>query len=122
MKAIVLHGARDVRAADRAEPGAPGAGEVLVRMHAVGLCGTDRHWYLDGHIGATALHEPFQAQDERIVGKAAAGKRKVGCGRPVGGAEALHTVGAQLGRRRTSRVEQLLELGPGRAPVIDEVV
>jgi L-iditol 2-dehydrogenase len=68
MKAISLHGARDVRAADHAQPGPPGAGEVLVRMHAVGLCGTDRHWYLDGHIGPTALHEPF------VLGHEAAGE------------------------------------------------
>jgi len=33
------------------EPEEPGPGEVLVRLRAVGLCGSDLHWYLDGRIG-----------------------------------------------------------------------
>jgi L-iditol 2-dehydrogenase len=37
----------------------PGAGEVLVRVTAVGLCGSDRHWLVDGRIGDTAIVSPL---------------------------------------------------------------
>lgn len=30
----------------------PGPGEVLVRIRAVGICGSDLHWYLEGGIGS----------------------------------------------------------------------
>lgn len=30
---------------------APGPGEVLIRVLAVGLCGSDAHWFEEGHIG-----------------------------------------------------------------------
>jgi L-iditol 2-dehydrogenase len=33
------------------DPPDPAQGEVLVRNRAVGLCGSDMHWYLDGRIG-----------------------------------------------------------------------
>jgi L-iditol 2-dehydrogenase len=32
-------------------PAAPRAGEILVKMHAIGLCGSDMHWYKEGGIG-----------------------------------------------------------------------
>lgn len=44
MKAAVLYGPRDIRIEPTADP-TPAAGEVLVRVRAVGLCGTDyRIW------------------------------------------------------------------------------
>lgn len=44
MKAAVLHAAKDLRIEGAADP-SPGAGEVLVRVRAAGLCGTDfRIW------------------------------------------------------------------------------
>jgi L-iditol 2-dehydrogenase len=53
-----LHGPRDVRVG--AEPSlAPGPGEALIRVTAVGLCGSDRHWYLEGSIGGTGLTTPL---------------------------------------------------------------
>ncbi|HUQ92459.1 MAG TPA: alcohol dehydrogenase catalytic domain-containing protein [Bryobacteraceae bacterium] len=33
------------------DPPDPGPGEVLVRLHSVGICGSDMHWYLEGGIG-----------------------------------------------------------------------
>jgi len=33
------------------QPPDPGHGEVTVRIRAVGLCGSDLHWYQDGRIG-----------------------------------------------------------------------
>ena len=48
-----------------AEPGAPGAGELLIRVEAVGICGSDVHIYewTDGfdfmlpHLPVTLGHE-----------------------------------------------------------------
>jgi L-iditol 2-dehydrogenase len=52
-----LHGVGDVRVAE--EPvRAPGDGESLVRVEAMGLCGSDLHWYAEGGIGTDRLSEP----------------------------------------------------------------
>ena len=53
-----LHGTGDIRVAG--EPvRAPGAGESLVRVEAVGLCGSDLHWYEEGGIGDARLESPL---------------------------------------------------------------
>jgi L-iditol 2-dehydrogenase len=53
-----IHGTGDVRVA--AEPvRAPGPGESLVRVEAVGLCGSDLHWYEEGGIGDARLEQPL---------------------------------------------------------------
>ncbi|MCB1329200.1 MAG: galactitol-1-phosphate 5-dehydrogenase [Maritimibacter sp.] len=41
MKAAVLHAPADLRVEDVADPGAPGAGEVVVKIAACGVCGSD---------------------------------------------------------------------------------
>ena len=38
---------------------APGPGQVLVRLRAVGICGSDVHYYVDGRIGNAAVEYPF---------------------------------------------------------------
>ncbi len=38
---------------------APGPGEVLVKVVAVGLCGSDRHWVMEGHIGDSIISAPI---------------------------------------------------------------
>ena len=43
--------------ADVAEPAGPGAGELLVRPEAVGLCGSDFH-YFHGHLGGALPAHP----------------------------------------------------------------
>ncbi len=45
MKAILLEEPRRFKQIDMAEPGKPGHGEALVRVHRVGICGTDLHAY-----------------------------------------------------------------------------
>lgn len=45
MRALRLFSARDLRLVEVAEP-VPGPGEVLVRVEASGICGTDRHLFL----------------------------------------------------------------------------
>ena len=53
-----LHGPGDVRLAREATP-TPGPGEVLVRVTAVGLCGSDLHWYRRAGIGDAGLVRPL---------------------------------------------------------------
>jgi len=53
-----LHGVGDVRIADEARP-SPIEGESLVRVTAVGLCGSDLHWFTDGGIGDAQLTHPL---------------------------------------------------------------
>ncbi|MCG3150136.1 MAG: Sorbitol dehydrogenase [Verrucomicrobiae bacterium] len=56
MLAARLHGPRDVRVE---EVPVPDKGEVLVRVTATGICGSDLHTYLDGRIGDTRLEAPL---------------------------------------------------------------
>ncbi|QGH69606.1 zinc-binding dehydrogenase [Pseudactinotalea sp. HY158] len=58
MRVARLHAAGDLRVAAEAEP-VPGPGESLVRVGAVGLCGSDLHWYSEGHIGDAGLTRPL---------------------------------------------------------------
>jgi L-iditol 2-dehydrogenase len=58
MKAIRLHGARDLRLHTERRP-VPGPGEVLLRVTAVGLCGSDLHWFSQGGIGDARLMKPL---------------------------------------------------------------
>jgi len=58
MEVLRLHGANDVRVHLEPEP-VPAPGEELVRITAVGLCGSDLHWYEDGGIGNSRVLEPL---------------------------------------------------------------
>ena len=53
-----LHAPGDIRLSDEPPPRA-GLGEVLLRVTAVGLCGSDLHWYADGAIGESRLDRPL---------------------------------------------------------------
>src|SRR5215831_9776245 len=46
MKAIVLEKPGQFQRVEVSEPKAPGAGEAVVRVHRVGICGTDISGYL----------------------------------------------------------------------------
>jgi len=46
MQALLLEKPKEFRFIDAPEPGAPQAGEAVVRVHAVGICGTDYGGYL----------------------------------------------------------------------------
>jgi threonine dehydrogenase-like Zn-dependent dehydrogenase len=50
MKAIVWQGPEQMVIEDRPDPGDPGAGELIVRPQAVGICGSEVEGYL-GHMG-----------------------------------------------------------------------
>jgi L-iditol 2-dehydrogenase len=56
-QAARLHGTGDVRVAEE-ELREPQPGESRVRIEAIGLCGSDLHWYEEGGIGADRLAEP----------------------------------------------------------------
>lgn len=58
MRAALLYGPHDVRLAHVPRP-APGAGEVLLRVQAVGLCGSDLHYYREGRIGPVGITSPL---------------------------------------------------------------
>lgn len=58
MHALVIHAAHDLRLEERA-PGAPGPGEVLVRIERGGICGSDLHYFHHGGFGAVRLREPM---------------------------------------------------------------
>ncbi|MQA06869.1 MAG: alcohol dehydrogenase catalytic domain-containing protein [Streptosporangiales bacterium] len=57
VRTAVLHGAKDLRLERRPAP-RPAAGEALVAVEAVGLCGSDLHYYLDGRNGTNELRGP----------------------------------------------------------------
>ena len=53
-----LHGVEDIRVAREATV-APGPAEVAIRITAVGLCGSDLHWYRVAGIGDASLTRPL---------------------------------------------------------------
>jgi len=50
--------AEDLRVLDVPTP-QPGPGEVLVRLGAAGICGSDMHYYFHGRVGSFAIREPL---------------------------------------------------------------
>jgi L-iditol 2-dehydrogenase len=59
MIAARLHGPADLRVEQVPHPGPPGPGEALLRVTAVGICGSDLHTYQDARIGDTVLQAPL---------------------------------------------------------------
>ena len=53
----------------------PGPEEELVRVTAVGLCGSDRHWFMEGSIGDSVITRPIVPGHE-IGGVIATGRRR----------------------------------------------
>jgi L-iditol 2-dehydrogenase len=66
MKVARLHAVGDLRLADEPVP-EPGPGESLVKVTAVGICGSDLHWWGEGEIGDARLAQPL------VLGHEAAG-------------------------------------------------
>lgn len=58
MKTMRLYAPRDMRLDDVPQP-EPRLGEALVRVRAVGVCGSDVHYYVDGRIGSDVPTFPF---------------------------------------------------------------
>jgi L-iditol 2-dehydrogenase len=67
MRAAVLHAPGEIRIEQRERP-VPGPREVLVEIAAVGVCGSDVHYYEHGRIG------PFVVEAPLVLGHEAAGR------------------------------------------------
>jgi len=78
MKAVYLHGIRDLRVREDPVPELARPDEVVVEVSAVGVCGSDCHYYERGRIGPFVVEEPI------ILGHECSG-RVVEVGREVKG-------------------------------------
>lgn len=58
MKTLRIHGIHDLRISEEPIP-QPSPSESLLRVTAIGICGSDVHWYSEGGIGGTYLQEPL---------------------------------------------------------------
>jgi L-iditol 2-dehydrogenase len=64
MKAIFLTDVRQVELRDEPEPDPPGPGELLLAVEAVGVCGSDMHYYRTGRIGSQIVQYPWRVGHE----------------------------------------------------------
>lgn len=53
-----VHAAHDLRVIDAPVP-SPAPGEVLIRLGAAGICGSDMHYYFHGRVGNFVVREPL---------------------------------------------------------------
>ena len=83
-RAAVLHAAGDVRIEERAVP-EPGPREVVVQITAVGVCGSDVHYYEHGRIGDFVVEQPM------VLGHESAGRVSA-----VGSEVTRHRVGDRV--------------------------
>lgn len=67
MKAAFLTGLRELEIRDAPEPALAAPRDALVRIDAVGVCGSDVHYYTTGRIGSLVVEYPF------VVGHECAG-------------------------------------------------
>jgi L-iditol 2-dehydrogenase len=87
MKTFRLHAPGVIRLHDEPDP-VPDIGEVVVRVSAVGLCGSDLHWFEDAGIGETLITRPLVLGHEmagvvetgRLAGQLVAIDPAVPCG------------------------------------------
>ena len=82
MRVARLYGTGDIRVTDEPEPElepelepAAKPGQALVRVTAVGICGSDLHWWTEGAIGDARLERPLVLGHEG-AGVIEAGPRK----------------------------------------------
>jgi len=59
MRTVQLTGLRTLELRDVPAPAKPAAGEVLLRVDVVGVCGSDMHYYRTGRIGSQVVQYPF---------------------------------------------------------------
>ncbi|HLP73244.1 MAG TPA: alcohol dehydrogenase catalytic domain-containing protein [Bacteroidales bacterium] len=59
MKAMMLTGIRQMEMSEVPEPQITNPGQVRIKMLAVGICGSDIHYYTDGKIGTQVVEYPF---------------------------------------------------------------
>ena len=83
-RAAVLYAPGDLRVEDRPTP-EPGPREVLVEVAAVGVCGSDVHYYEHGRIGSHVVRSPL------VLGHESAGRVVA-----LGAGAAKHAVGDRV--------------------------
>jgi L-iditol 2-dehydrogenase len=99
MRAAVLHAPGEIRIEERERP-RPGPREVLVQISAVGVCGSDVHYYEHGRIG------PFVVDAPLVLGHESAGRvveLGEGASRHAAGARVALEPGVPCGRCRECR-------------------
>lgn len=74
MKVLRLHGVQDLRLHDEPKP-TPCGDETLLRVTAVGVCGSDLHWFSETGIGDAKLTKPLVLGHE-FAGVIEGGKRR----------------------------------------------
>lgn len=99
MRALVIHAAGDLRLEERPDP-TPGPGQLLLRLAAGGICGSDLHYVNHGGFGAIRLKEPMilghevsahvAALGEGVAGFAPGQLVAVSPSRPCGGCRFCH--------------------------------
>jgi len=70
MKAALFYGGKDIRVEEVADP-TPGPGEVVVRVKAAGICGSDLHSYRDPSVVWPGQVRPYMTGHE-LAGEVAA--------------------------------------------------
>ena len=67
MEALVLERAKELTLRDIDIPETLGPHDVRIKLHTVGVCGSDVHYYETGRIG------PFVVEEPMVLGHEAAG-------------------------------------------------
>jgi L-iditol 2-dehydrogenase len=109
MKAARLFGPGDVRVEEIPDSPPPVAGEVLLEVTAVGICGSDLHYYREGSLGGLSVQEPL------ILGHEIAGRIEAvgpGVSLPVGMRAAVEP------GRSCGRCESCQEGHPNLCPAV----
>ena len=92
MKAVQWYAPRQMRLVDIPVP-TPLPHEALIRIESCGVCGSDMHYYLDGHIGNQVIRDPLilgheyagiveavgESADKSLLGKRVAVEPGVPC-------------------------------------------
>jgi L-idonate 5-dehydrogenase len=103
-ESAVLHAKGDLRVEETALA-APGPGEVMVRVGAGGICGSDLHYFLDGGFGTIRVREPIilghevagtvEALGEGVTGLAIGARVAINPSHPCGDCFYCHRGDAQ---------------------------
>ena len=64
MKAMALTGIRQMEMMTWSDPGLKNDRDVLIKLEAVGVCGSDIHYYTSGRIGSQVVEFPFPVGHE----------------------------------------------------------
>ena len=96
MKAAVYHGAGDIRVEDVPEP-TPGPGELLLEVHAAGICGTDVGEWVHGPVLYAVNGHPVTGHRGPLIPGHELSGRVVGVGPGVSGLEAGTVVASGAG-------------------------